>query len=400
MSRTSFKLQSLALAIICLVPLGGAFAQAPSSIQVFMPNGGIPSHVVRLDLVRDDGYQNIVFTDSNGIFLIATPRTQTVHYIVTIPSDGQTYATTVARFTQDRGSPNRTPIFLKPLVAEKPAAPGVLDAGNFEANVPAKARNAYKQAMESVSNGKFESAISGFQLAISLYPQYVKALNDLGVVLMKLKRLDEAAGSFRKAIELDKRFFHPRMNLAIVLNKQGRYKEALEILEPLYGENHGMVEVRLAYGQALGGAGELSDAEKVYRSTLEAKSLETTTRANLYFRLGVVLNRQGRFADAVDELGRAIELDPDGANSHVQLGAALMQLQQAERAERELLRGYALAGSSVGIAQLLLGQIYYAERRFGDAQLAFEQYLKDVPAASNASQITQTIAALKAAPKN
>jgi len=123
---------------------------------------------------------------------------------VTIPSDGQSYATTVASFTQDRSSPNRTPIFLKPFVAEKPAAPGVLDAGNFEANVPAKARNAYKQAMESVSNGKFESAISGFQLAISLYPQYVKALNDLGVVFMKLKRLDEAASSFRKAIDLDK----------------------------------------------------------------------------------------------------------------------------------------------------------------------------------------------------
>src|SRR5713226_5201503 len=98
MSRISFRLRTLALAIICIVP-GSAFAQAPSSIQVFMPNGGIPSHTVRLDLVRDDGYQNIVFTDSNGIFLIATPRTQTVHYIVTIPSDGQTYATTVARFT-------------------------------------------------------------------------------------------------------------------------------------------------------------------------------------------------------------------------------------------------------------------------------------------------------------
>ena len=108
MSRIGFRLRTLGLAIVCLVPSGSAFAQAPSSIQVFMPNGGIPSHAVRLPLVRDDGYQNIVFTDSSGIFLIATPRTQTVHYTVTIPSDGQTYATTVASFTQDRSSPNRT----------------------------------------------------------------------------------------------------------------------------------------------------------------------------------------------------------------------------------------------------------------------------------------------------
>lgn len=398
MRRVSFALQGLVLAVDCLVPVG-ALAQAPSSIQVFLPNGGMPNHAIRLNMVRDDGYTNMVFTDSNGIFLIATPRTQTVHYTVTIESDGQTYGKTVATFTQDRGSPNRTAIFLKPFVADK-LTTGVLDAGNIESNVPTKARAAYKRAMDLVGNGELENAIGGLQQAIRLYPQYVTALNDLGVVFMKLKRLDEAAVTFKKATEFDKRFFHPRMNLGMVLNKQGKYREALEILEPLYGENHGMVELRLAYGQALGGAGELAKAEEIYRSTLEAKTLATTTRANLHFRLGVVMNREGRFADAVVQFNKALALDPDGANTHVQLGASFMQLQQAARAERELLRGYELGGSSVGIAQLLLGQIYYAQRKFGDAQRAFEQYLKDVPAAPNSSQITQLLAELKGNTKN
>jgi outer membrane protein assembly factor BamD (BamD/ComL family) len=58
--------------------------------------------------------------------------------------------------------------------------------------------------------------------------------------------------------------------------------------------------------------------------------------------------------------------------------------------------GVALAGG----AQLLLGHIYYSERRFEDAQRAFEQYLKDVPSASNASQVTKLIADLKATPRN
>jgi Flp pilus assembly protein TadD len=397
MRRISFALQGVLFVIACLVP--AVLAQAPSSIQIFLPNGGMPNHAIRLTLVRDDGVQNIVFTDSNGIFLIATPRTQNVHYTVTIESDGQTYGRTVASFSQDRSSPNRTTVFLKPIEIEK-RTNAVLNAGNIEENIPAKARAAYKRAMESVGSGQLESAIGGLEQAIRLYPQYVTALNDLGVVFMKLKRLDEAAVAFRKATEIDKRFFHPRMNLGMVLNKQGKYREALEILEPLYGENHGMVEIRMAYGQALGGAGELPEAEKIYRSTLEAKTLSTTTRANIYFRLGVILNREGRFADAVVEFNRALALDPDGANTHVQLGAALMQLQQAGRAERELLRGYELAGSSVGIAQLLLGQIYYAEKKFGEAQRAFEQYLKDVPAAPNSTQITELIAQLKVSSKN
>jgi len=396
--RRILGLSGLALAI-CLVSFGSGRAQAPpSSIQLFMPNGGMPSRAIRLTIVSDRGETDTTFTDSKGVFLMRTPTTQSIGYTLTVESDRQTFDTTTTTFRLDRNSPARITVFLKALPPERhpTGTSAVLDVGTFEGNIPTKARAAYKQAMESVNNGDLEKAIPNLQQAISLYPQYVRALNDLGVTFMKLRRLDEAEAAFRKAIDIDKRFFHPRMNLGIVLNKQGRYGEALEILEPLYGENRGMLELRLAYGQALGGAGEFAAAEKIYRSTLETKSIPTITQANLHFRLGVLLNRQGRFTDAAAELEKAIALDPDGANSHVQLGAALMQLQQADRAERELLRAYELAGNKVGIAQLLLGQIYYAERRFGDAQKAFEQYLSDVPSAPNGQQIGKLIAELKA----
>ena len=401
MRRIRVGLQGLVLTIVCLICFGSTLGQAPpSSIQIFMPNGGMPSHPIPLTLVRDGGYTDTVFTDSKGIFLMRTPTTQAVSYTATIEGDRQTYDTTTTTFRLDRNTPARITVFLKPLPPEKRPANAVLDVANFEGNVPAKARAAYKRALESISAGQFEHAIPDFQEAISLYPKYVRAMNDLGVAFMKLDRLDQAAATFRKAIEVDKRFFHPRLNLGIVLNKQGKYREALEDLEPLYSENRGMLELRLAYGQALGGAGEFSEAEKIYRSTLESKNLEKSTRANLYFRLGVVLNREGRFTEAASELGKAIALDPEAANSRLQLGAALMQLQQADRAERELLRAYELGGSQVGISQLLLGQIYYAEKRFGAAQRAFEQYLKDVPSAENREQIAKLIADLKATSKN
>ncbi|HEY2974023.1 MAG TPA: tetratricopeptide repeat protein [Pyrinomonadaceae bacterium] len=403
MWRIFLSLQSLVLTIICLVFSANALAQSPpSSIQLFMPNGGMPSHPIQLTLVRSDGYTDTVFTDSKGTLQMRTPTIQGVNYTATINGDRQTYDTTTITFSLYRNTPARITVFLKPLPAEKrPAkADAVLDVANFEGNVPAKARTPYKRAMELVSADQLERAIPAFQEAISRYPKYVRAMNDLGVTFMKLRHLDEAADSFRKAIDIDKRFFHPRMNLGIVLNKQGKYKEALEILEPLYSENRGTLEVRLAYGQALGGAGEFAEAEKLYRSTLESKNLGTATQAILHFRLGVLLNREGRFTEAVSELEKAIAIDPDAANFHLQLGAALMQLQDADKAERELLRAYELAGNQVGTAQLLLGHIYYAEKKFGAAQRSFEQYLKDVPSAVNREQITSLIADLKAASKN
>lgn len=401
MGRTNLRLRILTLALVFSFCSGLAIAQGlPSTVQVFMPSGAPPPGALRLSLVRDDGYIDTVFTDSKGRFDIATPTTQLVNYTVTIESDRLSYDTTTANLSIQRNQPAYLSIFLKPLTGARSSVSEVLDVTNLERNVPEKAGAAYKRAMASVSAGKIENAISELQQAISLYPEYVRAYNDLGVIFMKLERLDEAAVVFRKAAGISKRFFYPRMNLGMVLNRQEKFKEAVEILGPLYEENHGMLEVRLAYANALSGAGQTIEAEKIYQPILQLKDLPAVTKATVHFKIGFGLNRQGKFAEAVSEFDKAIALSPEIANAHMHLGGALMQLQQGERAERELLRAYELGRESAAGAQLLLGHLYYSQKKFPAAQKAFEQYLKDLPSAPNATQITQMIASLKAAPKN
>jgi len=364
-----------------------------------MPNGGVPGRALMMTIVSDQGRTDLVLTNSNGIYSLRTPTASAANYTVTVKGDDQTFETTSSTFRIERNSPGRFFVFLKPMTAAAKPVNGVIDAATLESNIPSKAHGAYQRAMEFIGKGQLESAIGSLQEAIRLYPEYVRARNDLGVVYMKLNRLDEAAATFRQASEINKRFFHPRMNLGIVLTQQRKYKEALDILEPLFEENHGMLEVRLAYARALEGAGQLSDAEKIYRSTLESKNLPPATQADMHFCLGVILNRQRKFGGAVTELQKAIAID-DRANSHLQLGAALMLLEQPNAAEHELLRAYELGGQAAGAAQLLLGNLYYAQQRFSDAQRALEQYLKDVPSAPNAPQITRVIADLKTRSKN
>ena len=400
MGRLDLRLRIAILATVFSISSGLALAQGgmTSSVQVFLPSGAPPPAVVRLNLVRDDGYMDTVFTDAKGKFEIQNPSTASVNYTVTVETDRLSYDTTTASLIIYRNQPVYLTIFLKPLPAEKRSVE-VLDVTNFEKNVPQKASAAYKRAMGSVNAGKFENAISELQQAISVYPEYVRAYNDLGVIFMKLERLDEAAVAFRKAAEISKRFFYPRLNLGLVLNRQEKFKEAVEVLEPLYEENHGMLEVRLAYANALSGAGEMAQAEKIYLPILQLKDLTPATEAIVHFKIGFGLNRQRKFAEAVSQFDKAIALNPDIANAHMHLGGALMQLQQGERAERELLRAYELGGASVAGAQLLLGHLYISQKKFPEAQKAFEQYLKDLPSAPNAAQVTVLIAGLKASPK-
>jgi len=383
---------ALAVLFLCRAPAG---AQAPSVIQVFMPNGGMPAQVIRFTLVREDGVTDTVFTDSKGRYQLRTAANQSFRYTITIDGDKQSYDTTTQSFTVQRNTPSFITIFLVPLTGDRLPPNSVLDITNFEGNVPLSARSAYKLATEAIARDDFDQGIRDLQRAISAYPKYVRALNDLGVIYLRLDRLAEAESAFREAIAISKRFFHSRINLGLVLNRQRKFKEAVEILGPLYEENRGILEVRLAYANALMGNGDLAQAQQIYRAVLQSENLPTLIRASAHFRLGVVLSRQSKFSDAVIEFEKSISLNPNMANSHLQLGGALLQLQQTARAETELLRAYELAGSAVGGAQLLLGQIYYSQRRFAEALVAFEQYLKDVPSPPNSSQIAKLINSLK-----
>jgi tetratricopeptide (TPR) repeat protein len=212
---------------------------------------------------------------------------------------------------------------------------------------------------------------------------------------LKLHRLDEAAATFTQAISLNGRFAFPRLNLGVVRNRQGQSAEAVKILSQLLKEQPGLTQARLPLAEALRATQQWTAAEQQLREALKDARLERALQAEAHEQLGVLLNRAEQYVAAAGELEQAAALNPESASAQLYLGAAWLQLQKLTEAERALLRAYELAGPRVGTAQLLLGQLYYQQRKFDLAQRAFEQYLKDVPAAPNAAQIKEVLGKLK-----
>jgi tetratricopeptide (TPR) repeat protein len=54
-----------------------------------------------------------------------------------------------------------------------------------------------------------------------------------------------------------------------------------------------------------------------------------------YLQLGNLLSDQGRFADAIPEYQRALELNADLADAHYRLGQAYVRTSQKERAQEQ-----------------------------------------------------------------
>jgi tetratricopeptide (TPR) repeat protein len=392
----------LALALVILSCVAVCRAQrpdAPNVIQFFMPNGSAPQTVLRFRLMRDDGRVENAYTDSKGKYSMPNELVKAVGYTVFVESDRQSYDNTTYTFRIFRTTDvNYYSVFLRPLKSPPVPRAAVLDVAALDANVPEAARAAYQEGMELIVKGQSAAGIESLKRAVGLYPQFLRAHNDLGVAYLQLNRLDEAADAFTRALAINSRFSYARLNLGITLNRQGKHAEAAALLETLFKENPTLPGVRVNYTDALYDAGRLPEAAKLLRAGLDDFLLKESEKADLHYRLGRVLSREEKLPEAIKELQQAIELEPTAYNAHLLLGGDLLSLKRLPEAERALHRAYQLGGSSAGHAQLLLGQLYFGQQKYDLALRAFEQYLADVPDAQNAAQIRDVVAKLKGTP--
>lgn len=374
-----------------------AGAQAPPSIQIFMPDGSLPPREIRFMLTNDQGVVETFHTDSKGRFLI-TRRDglrPDATYTITILGDGRSFATTTHTFRQM--GVYYIPIFLNPL-EEPPTRPaGTIDVNELDDRAPEEARRAYESAQLALAEDRASEAVERFRYAIELYPKYFRAINDLGVLLIRLNRVDEAAKAFEKATQIAPHVYYPHLNLASIKVRQGKYKEATAILEKLQKAHPKLPQIRLSLTEALLLENRFDEAEEHLRILIQEKGIDGARLGNVHYRLGLIYNRKGKYEEAAKELREGLKHLPNAPRLRLQLGAALLQLNQLEEAESELKLAYSLEGAALGGAQLLLGQVYYTQKKYELAMKAFERYLTDVPNAPNKAEVSGVIAKIKAA---
>jgi len=93
-------------------------------------------------------------------------------------------------------------------------------------SVPSRARDEFNRGMEAHAKGDEREAQEALQRAVDLYPKYISAHNNLGVLYLKLGLKDKAFIEFSKAVEFDPKFVPGYVNLAKVAISNGNYSEA------------------------------------------------------------------------------------------------------------------------------------------------------------------------------
>lgn len=388
------RLKNLAVIAILLFFSIDAHAQLGLRGQLYLPNGAPLHRVIRFTFTTDDGNrQEVLFTDSNG--RIEVVQNVSVPFTITIPGDDETYDTTTASF-DPAYSGKYVVIHLKPLTPKGGNPPGLVSANTTDQNISPRAKEAYDSALGMIRAQQYEQALDPLKRAIALEPNYFRAYNDLGVVYMKLNRLDLAADALRHAIKINDKMYLPQLNLGKVLNQQGKHKESADVLTRLRNSNSADLarKINAPLVEALIGAKQWAQAEEEIKKGL---TLQPEDAVDLKIKLGMVMIRQGKSAAAVAILNEASEAEPDNALAHFNLGTALFQSGSLDKAETALSRAYALRKSEMAGAQLLLGDLYFQKKEYPKAIEAFKTYLRDLPGAPNAAQVKEAIERLRRA---
>lgn len=152
--------------------------------------------------------------------------------------------------------------------------------------------------------------------------------NNLGNVLAKQGRADEAKESYLQALKIDPNYAVPHYNLGNLSARRGQveeathhYREALRI-EPVYAEAHNNL------GNVLADRGDFTEAIQHLHSALKLNP----TQAETHFSLGTALGRQGRLGEAIGYYEQAIRLKPNYAEAYHNLGLVLAAQSRFDKA--------------------------------------------------------------------
>jgi tetratricopeptide (TPR) repeat protein len=188
----------------------------------------------------------------------------------------------------------------------------------------------------------YSDAETLYRTTIRKNPDCWMAHNNLGIVLAKMGRTDEAMAHYRKALELNPNYAEPHNNLGLLLSDKGRTDEAMAHYRKAVEINPNYAETHYNLGILLVNTGRTNEALAHLLRALELNP----NLAEAHNYLGVLFAQCGRTDEALGHFQKALEINPDAVDALQNLAFALVQKRQLTDASSVLQKALASARSA------------------------------------------------------
>jgi tetratricopeptide (TPR) repeat protein len=172
-----------------------------------------------------------------------------------------------------------------------------------------------------LAHGDVEGAIASYQRCLELAAPAAPAAvyNNLGTAFIKAHRFEAAIEALEAALTLQPQYLRALVNLGKALCEIGRIAEALARLEEAVEIHPDYPPALINLGDAHAAAGDYEAAECVLERALRL----APQHVEAHMSLGVVRMALGRTAESLAELRVAVALAPDHPDAHMSLAHGL-----------------------------------------------------------------------------
>jgi tetratricopeptide (TPR) repeat protein len=241
---------------------------------------------------------------------------------------------------------------------------------------------AFRRGYMLAKGGQKLRAIAAFREAAKLKPDFGKAHNNLGVLLVEEDRLSDAIAAFREAVNSQLNWAEAHYCLGWALDKNGDRAEAIAAFREAVNAEPQWAKARHALGVALMKNGQCSEGLVAFR---EATNIEPEWPWG-HYGLGWALTVDEQSDQAVAAFREAIRCAPNNAIMHYGVAVALINNNNYQAAIDALFDGIGI-DPEFAEAYHLLGQAYVAIDNFARATLAYASAL-EVAKTSNEQRLT------------
>ena len=266
----------------------------------------------------------------------------------------------------------------------------------------------YGQGQALFQLKKYEQALMVYDQAIQLQPDYLEAWNNRGLVLVNLKRYSEALATFDKALELKNDAPQVWQAKGDVFIKINNYNNAVKAYEQAINLQPDNSELWYKRGLALQNLKQYEEAITAYKKTIELKPDHELAWYNLG-NCSVNLNRyefalqaydqvlqynQGnfpallsrsnilmtlrRYPEAIDSFNQVIKSNPRRYQAWYNRGWALHQVKRYPEAIESYKKAISLKGNDY-LLWYNLGNTHYSLQKYPEAIASYNKAIRYKP---------------------
>ena len=163
--------------------------------------------------------------------------------------------------------------------------------------------------------GRMPGAMTQYEQALRLNPDYAEAQIGLGNRLIEAGKMSEAITHYEQAVRSSPDWADARNNLGVVLVRLGKLTEAVEQFQQALRIDHGLADVHSNLAVALARLGRMSEAVEHFDQSLRLKPEDAET----HYDFAAALEQAGRAQEAKLHYEQALRLRPDFAEARNRL---------------------------------------------------------------------------------